>query len=70
MSLTQTNPVPPRNGQQELKNRGVQGVLIACYDGLKGLPQAITATWPQAASVAPDWSPSAGTYELRILALA
>jgi hypothetical protein len=32
----------------ELKNRGVQDVLIACCDGLKGLPDAITATWPQA----------------------
>jgi putative transposase len=32
----------------ELKNRGVQDVLIACCDGLKGLPEAITATWPQA----------------------
>ena len=25
----------------ELKNRGVQDILIACVDGLKGLPQAI-----------------------------
>lgn len=32
----------------ELKNRGIQDVLIACCDGLKGLPEAITATWPQA----------------------
>jgi putative transposase len=32
----------------ELKNRGVSDVLIACCDGLKGLPEAITATWPQA----------------------
>ena len=32
----------------ELKNRGVQDVLIACCDGLKGLPDAITAVWPQA----------------------
>ena len=32
----------------ELKNRGVADVLIACCDGLKGLPEAITATWPQA----------------------
>jgi len=30
----------------ELKNRGVGDVLIACCDGLKGLPDAITATWP------------------------
>ena len=32
----------------ELKNRGVADVLIACCDGLKGLPEAITAVWPQA----------------------
>jgi putative transposase len=32
----------------ELKNRGVQDVLIACCDGLKGLPEAITTTWPRA----------------------
>lgn len=29
----------------ELKNRGVQDVLIACVDGLKGFDQAITATF-------------------------
>lgn len=32
----------------ELKNRGVEDVLIVCCDGLKGLPEAIEATWPQA----------------------
>ena len=31
----------------DLKNRGVRDVLIACCDGLKGLPAAITATWPE-----------------------
>ena len=31
----------------DLKNRGVRDVLIACCDGLKGLPEAITTTWPQ-----------------------
>jgi transposase-like protein len=31
----------------ELKNRGVADVLIACCDGLKGLPDAIRATWPE-----------------------
>ncbi len=31
----------------ELKNRGVQDVFITCCDGLKGLPEAITATWPE-----------------------
>ncbi len=32
----------------ELANRGVEDVLIVCCDGLKGLPDAIEATWPQA----------------------
>ena len=32
----------------DLKNRGVKDVLIACCDGLRGLPEAIMATWPQA----------------------
>jgi transposase-like protein len=29
----------------ELKNRGVEDVLIAVCDGLKGMPEAITTTW-------------------------
>jgi putative transposase len=29
----------------ELKNRGVEDVLIAVCDGLKGLPEAISTTW-------------------------
>lgn len=32
----------------EVRNRGVEDVLIVCCDGLKGLPDAIEATWPQA----------------------
>jgi len=32
----------------ELKNRGMKDVLIACVDGLKGLPDAIEAVFPQA----------------------
>jgi transposase-like protein len=32
----------------EMKNRGVADVLIVCCDGLKGLPDAIEATWPRA----------------------
>ena len=32
----------------ELKNRGVQDVLIACVDGLKGFPEAIESIFPQA----------------------
>ena len=31
----------------ELKNRGVADILIACVDGLKGLPEAIEAVFPQ-----------------------
>jgi putative transposase len=30
----------------ELKNRGLQDVLIVCCDGLKGLPEAIRTVWP------------------------
>src|SRR5690606_2700992 len=32
----------------ELKNRGVKDVCIVVCDGLKGLPDAIAATWPLA----------------------
>ena len=32
----------------ELKQRGVQDILIACVDGLKGFPEAIEAVFPQA----------------------
>src|SRR6186997_129020 len=32
----------------ELKNRGVEDVLIAVVDGLKGFPEAITAVFPDA----------------------
>lgn len=32
----------------ELKNRGVQDILIAAVDGLKGFPEAITSVFPQA----------------------
>ena len=31
----------------ELKNRGVQDILIACVDGLKGFPEAINAAFPK-----------------------
>ena len=30
----------------EIKNRGVQDVCIVVCDGLKGLPDAVTTTWP------------------------
>jgi putative transposase len=32
----------------ELRTRGLQDVLIACCDGLKGFPQALEATFPKA----------------------
>ena len=32
----------------ELKGRGVADVCIVCCDGLTGLPDAISVTWPQA----------------------
>lgn len=32
----------------ELKNRGVEDCFVACVDGLKGLPEAIEAVFPQA----------------------
>jgi transposase-like protein len=32
----------------ELKNRGVADALIVCCDGLRGLPDAIRVTWPEA----------------------
>jgi len=32
----------------EIRNRGVADVVFCCCDGLKGLPEAIEATWPAA----------------------
>jgi putative transposase len=32
----------------ELRNRGLVDALIVCCDGLKGLPESIRMTWPQA----------------------
>ena len=32
----------------ELKNRGLEQILIACVDGLKGFPEAIEVEYPQA----------------------
>lgn len=32
----------------EIRHRGVTDVIFVCCDGLKGLPDAIEATWPQA----------------------
>lgn len=31
----------------ELKNRGVEDILIACVDGLKGFPEAVTTVYPK-----------------------
>ena len=31
----------------ELKNRGVNDILIACVDGLKGFPEAINSVYPE-----------------------
>ena len=31
----------------ELRNRGIQDILIAVVDGLKGFPEAITAAFPE-----------------------
>ena len=36
------------NVQTELKNRGLNDILIACVDGLKGFPDAINAMYPEA----------------------
>ena len=33
----------------DLANRGVRDVLVVCCDGLSGFPEAIAATWSQAA---------------------
>ena len=32
----------------ELRNRGVEDVLIVCVDGLKGFPEAIETVFPKA----------------------
>ena len=37
----------------EIRNRGVQDVLIACVGGLKGFPEAMQAVYP--ALVAVGW---------------
>ena len=31
----------------ELKNRGVNDIIIACVDGLKGFPEAIQTVFPE-----------------------
>lgn len=34
----------------ELKNRGLNDILIACVDGLKSFPEAINAVYPETKS--------------------
>lgn len=41
-------PSSRMNMLTELKNRGLMDALIVCCDGLRGLPDAIRATWPEA----------------------
>ena len=43
-------PLTPRSGYRlnELRNRGVEDILIAVVDGLKGFPEAITTVFPLA----------------------
>ena len=36
------------NALTELKNRGLNDILIACVDGLKGFPDAINTIYPEA----------------------
>ncbi len=36
------------NALTELKNRGLNDILIACVDGLKGFPDAINTVYPKA----------------------
>ena len=31
----------------DLKNRGMEDVFILCADGLKGMPEAVEATFPK-----------------------
>jgi transposase-like protein len=45
----------------ELRNRGVADALIVCCDGLKGLPDAIRVTWPDATVCRPVSCTSCGT---------
>ena len=47
----------------ELKNRGVEDVLIAVCDGLKGLPEAITTTWEH--TIVQHRAPDSGVVPLR-----
>ena len=41
-------PLHPTRLDDELRNRGVEDILLAVVDGLKGFPDAITAVFPDA----------------------
>ena len=45
----------------ELKDRGVEDVLITACDGLKGLPEAITTTWEHTIPTSDNLVCSAGS---------
>src|ERR1041384_1724126 len=51
----------------ELKNRGVEDVLIAVVDGLKGFPEAITAVFPPAPVQTRPRPPAAPQPRFRLL---
>ncbi len=39
----------------ELKKRGLQDILIACVDGLKGFPDAINSVFPKYPQISKSW---------------
>ena len=50
----------------ELKNRGVEDILLAVVDGLKGFPDAITAVFPEAIDLNPgNWSEFGEKFSVR-----
>ncbi|CCS89291.1 transposase for insertion sequence element isrm3 [Salmonella enterica subsp. enterica serovar Agona str. 24.H.04] len=42
----------------ELKKRGLQDILIACVDGLKGFPDAINSVFPKYPQISKSWASS------------
>src|SRR5689334_13351541 len=50
----------------EIKNRGVQDVCIVVCDGLKGLPDSVTTTWPLATVQALRDPPAAQHLPVRV----
>lgn len=47
----------------ELKNRGVNDILIACVDGLKGFPEAIQTVFPSKDSDSTLYRPSDSKFD-------